>query len=211
MITKKISKRGRPRGFDVEKAIAIATELFHQRGYDSVGVAELSKTIGITAPSLYAAFGSKRELFERVLGHYARGAGSWLPETLNSEETLTEAMTALFLRAAETYTSNPECPGCLVMDSTRNCNDDEVRSLAAGFRQVTRQLICDRITAGAPDLDPFEARALANYTIVILAGLSGSARDGMDSEALKNAASIAATGFNCQLQQRDGETSQIAI
>ncbi|MEO1446549.1 MAG: helix-turn-helix domain-containing protein, partial [Cyanobacteria bacterium J06635_11] len=80
--TKKIGKRGRPRGFDLDSAIATALDLFHRRGYDGVGVAELSKSIGITAPSLYSAFGNKRSLFERVLKQYVTTNGGWLPAAL---------------------------------------------------------------------------------------------------------------------------------
>ena len=44
-----------------------ALALFHERGYDAVGVAELSQATGVKPPSLYAAFGSKQGLFERAV------------------------------------------------------------------------------------------------------------------------------------------------
>ena len=199
MIAKK--KRGRPRGFDVEQAIAMAMDLFHRHGYDGVGVAELSKTIGITAPSLYSAFGSKRELFEQVLQRYVRGDGCWLPKALAIGDTLEAAIFNLFVQAAENYAANPEKPGCLVMDSTRNCNDAEVQSITTSFRDMTRQLICDRITTSELNLTESQVDLLANYTVMILVGLSGSARDGMNAHALKATAEIAATGFVRQLEQ----------
>ena len=67
----KISKpRGRPRSFDTDEAIDTAMKLFHGRGYDAVGVAELGEKLGITPPSFYAAFGSKAGLLERTLKRY---------------------------------------------------------------------------------------------------------------------------------------------
>ncbi|MGF1603132.1 MAG: TetR/AcrR family transcriptional regulator [Thermosynechococcaceae cyanobacterium] len=182
--------------------------LFHQRGYDGVGVAELSQAIGIAAPSLYSAFGSKRSLFERVLQFYVQANGVWLPAALAAEDRLEDAITYLFVRAAETYTKNPECPGCLVIDGTRNCGDAEAQALTAGFRQATRQLICDRITAGAPDLSDAAVNALSDYAITILVGLSGSARDGMAAEALRTTAEIAATGFIQRLRHYRHQTDQ---
>lgn len=201
MTTKKMLGRGRPRGFDLEAAIATAMDLFHRRGYDGVGVAELSKTIGITAPSLYSAFGSKCELFERVLQHYAQVAGGWLPEVLATEDRLEGLINRLFVQAAESYTASPDCPGCLILDGTRNCTDAQAQALTAGFRQMTRQLIRDRIAAAAPDLIALRVDALADYAITILVGLSGSARDGMTPEALRTTAEIAAAGFSQRLQQ----------
>lgn len=201
VVTKKIGKRGRPRGFDVDGAIATAMDLFHRRGYDGVGVAELSKEIGITAPSLYSAFGSKRELFERVLQRYVQEKGCWLPAALAEGETLEAAISNLFVQAAENYAANPEKAGCLVMDATRNCTDVGALGMTAGFRQATRQVICDRIKKDDPNLTPSQSDALANYAIVMLVGLSGSARDGMGPDDLRTTAKIAAEGFTQQLNQ----------
>ncbi|MEO1685488.1 MAG: TetR/AcrR family transcriptional regulator [Cyanobacteria bacterium J06631_12] len=199
--TKKMQKRGRPRGFDVDSAIATALELFHRRGYDGVGIAELSKSIGITAPSLYAAFGNKRSLFEQVLKRYAQTSGGWLPAVLAQEGELEEIIADFFWRAAEVYTADADCCGCLIMDATRNCSDEAAKALTDGFKLATRQLICDRLKAGSSDLSASAVEALANYICMVLVGLSGSARDGMDAAQLKAAAEIASKGFNQQLQQ----------
>lgn len=199
MVTKKIAKRGRPREFDIEEAVAIASNLFHQRGYDGVGVADLSKTIGITAPSLYTAFGSKRELFERSLKHYIQVNGGWLPEALNSGENLVAAIAALFNRAADVYTADDECLGCLVIDGTRNCRDAKAQKMTAGFRRATWGMVRDRIHSGASNLAEAQTDVLADYVVMILVGLSGSARDGMSTDALQTTAKIAAIGFEQQL------------
>ncbi|MEL7053243.1 MAG: TetR/AcrR family transcriptional regulator [Cyanobacteria bacterium J06588_5] len=200
MTTKEIKKRGRPRSFDLDKAIATALDLFHRRGYDGVGVAELSKAMGITAPSLYSAFGNKRSLFEQVLKHYVQTQGGWLSAALEQEGDLESAMAHFFLRAAEVYTANPDRCGCLVMDATRNCGDEAAKALTAGFQQATRALICDRITQGAPEISSAAADTLADYVTMILVGLSGSARDGVSAESLRATAEIAAAGFEKKLQ-----------
>lgn len=183
-------------------------KLFHQRGYDGVGVAELSKAIGITAPSLYSAFGNKQSLFEQVLQRYVQVNGGWLPAALAAEETLDHTITHLFLRAAEIYSADPERPGCLVIDGTRNCCNDEARLLTAGFRQATRQLIGDRIATDEPNLSKAAINTLSDYALTILVGLSGSARDGMTAETLAATAEIAATGFSQQLQHYRDEADQ---
>lgn len=203
MVTKEKSGRGRPRKFDVDKAISQAMDLFHQNGYDGVGVAELSKTIGITAPSLYAAFGSKRELFRQVLQRYAQTQGSWLPKALAEGDSLEQSIALLFSKAAEVYSADPDRPGCLVIDGTRNCGDVEVCELTAEMRRAAREVVRDLITTAAPNLAASEADALADYVAMILVGLSGCARDGVGVEALRTSAEIAAEGFVRRLQQYD--------
>ncbi|MEO1391942.1 MAG: TetR/AcrR family transcriptional regulator [Cyanobacteria bacterium J06634_5] len=207
MTTKKIGKRGRPRGFDLDSAIATALDLFHRRGYDGVGVAELSKSIGITAPSLYSAFGNKRSLFERVLKQYVTTNGGWLPAALAEEGDLGRVIPHLFVRAAEVYTSDPEHCGCLVMDSTRNCGDEAAKALTAGFQQATWQLVCDRITAGEPNLPDAGVTALSDYAMTILMGLSSRARDGLSTASLTETATIAGIGFSQRLHQYREERS----
>ena len=201
MATKKISKRGRPRGFDLDNAIAIALDLFHRKGYDGVGVAELSKSIGITAPSLYSAFGNKRSLFEQVLKQYVKANGGWLPAVLSEEGQLAEVITHLFVRAAEVYTTDSEHCGCLVMDATRICGDEEAKALTAGVQQATWQLICDRITAGEPKLSNYQTETLSHYAMTILMGLSSRAREGLSAASLIEIATIAGEGFSQRLQQ----------
>lgn len=193
-ISKAIAKRGRPRGFELESALETAMDLFHRRGYDGVGIAELSKAIGVSAPSLYAAFGNKRSLFAKVLQCYVQAHGGWLPTALASEDTLEATMLSVFTQAAETYAANAEKPGCLIIDGTRNCTDAEAQQVTAGYRQATAQLIRDRILL-TPALTAAAADSLANYAVTILVGLSGSARDGMDIDTLRTTAKIAAEGF----------------
>ena len=72
--TEKIRKRGRPRAFDREAALATASTLFHAHGYEGVGVAALADAMGINPPSLYAAFGCKAALYDEVLSRYDAAA-----------------------------------------------------------------------------------------------------------------------------------------
>ena len=204
MVAKQKNGRGRPRTFDVERAIAQAMDLFWRRGYDGVGVAELSKTIGITAPSLYSAFGSKRELFERVLERYVQTQGVWLPEALGAGETLGGAISELFLRAAQVYSADPERPGCLVIDGTRNCGDVGACELAAAMSRATWGLVRDRIVAAEPGLAAAEVERLADYVVMVLVGLSGRARDGTGAEVLRECGAIAALGFEQRLREYIG-------
>src|SRR5215510_3406628 len=64
------SRGGRPRGFDRDQALDVAMRLFWRHGYEGVSVGDLTARLGIAAPSLYAAFGSKAELYRAALVRY---------------------------------------------------------------------------------------------------------------------------------------------
>ena len=200
MTAKQTPKRGRPRGFDVDEALSVAKRLFHQRGFDGVGVAELSQAIGVTAPSLYSAFGSKCDLFGRVLEKYVAEEGGWIVTALEEGETVVLAIELLFERASEAYTVDAERPGCLVLDGTRNCTDDCARSLTAKLQRGTWELLYERIAREFPQ----QAAVLANYVLVILMGLSAAARDGSSREELAASGRIAAAGLSIKLAEGIG-------
>ncbi|MFZ1921916.1 MAG: helix-turn-helix domain-containing protein [Xanthobacteraceae bacterium] len=60
----------RPREFDETTALEAAIECFWQRGYEATSMRDLAASMGLTAPSLYNAFGDKQELFGRALERY---------------------------------------------------------------------------------------------------------------------------------------------
>ena len=68
---------GRPREFDVDKALDLALQVFWRKGYEGASMADLTETMGITKPSLYSAFGNKEELFRKALDRYVDGPGGW--------------------------------------------------------------------------------------------------------------------------------------
>ena len=60
-----------------------ALELFSQRGYDAVGVREVVEAVGVTKPTLYHYFDSKRGLLEALL---KREAGQMLSQILQAAQ-----------------------------------------------------------------------------------------------------------------------------
>src|ERR1700730_12987718 len=75
---------GRPREFDTEKALDLAMELFWRKGYEGTSLSDLTSTLGITRPSLYAAFGNKEGLFRIVLDRYEARAGRYRSNALEA-------------------------------------------------------------------------------------------------------------------------------
>src|SRR6267154_1991760 len=73
---------GRPREFEVDKALDVALQVFWRKGYEGASMADLTEAMGITKPSLYAAFGNKEELFRKALDRYVDGPGGYFQVAL---------------------------------------------------------------------------------------------------------------------------------
>lgn len=63
-------QRGRPRQYDREAALRAARTVFWEKGFSATSVDDLCAAMGISKPSLYAAFRNKLALYLEVLGHY---------------------------------------------------------------------------------------------------------------------------------------------
>ena len=75
---------GRPREFDIDKALDTAGELFWRNGYERTSLSDLTEAIGITPPSFYFAFGNKEKLFKQVVDRYQSGHLGFFGEALRS-------------------------------------------------------------------------------------------------------------------------------
>lgn len=161
---------GRPRSFDRAQALDVARDAFWERGFEQTSLADLTASMGIGAPSLYAAFGSKRELFEQAVKRYLEDLDRGLADALDASSTR-EAVERTLRSAADHYTARARPRGCLVMSEP----------LLVDERDRIQNAIADRIKRGQREGDvPADAdpRVLADYVVTVLAGLSTRARDG---------------------------------
>lgn len=186
MTTNISSTRGRPRRFNPEEAVVTAQRLFHEKGYDAVSVADLTKTLGINPPSFYAAFGSKAGLYARILDRYAETGAIPLTRIFSAERPLAEALAEVLVEAARHYAADPGATGCMVLEGTRS-NDPEARDAACGYHVAAQDLIREHIAARYPQ----EADRLADFVSTTMAGLSASARHGQSLERLLATARLA--------------------
>ncbi|WP_339764287.1 TetR/AcrR family transcriptional regulator [uncultured Hoeflea sp.] len=186
-MTTKISRpRGRPRRFDADQAVATAQKLFHARGYDAVGVADVAEALGINPPSFYAAFGNKAGLYTRVLERYAATGAIPLQDLLRPDRPVAECLAALLEQAARHYAADPGAAGCLVIEGSR-ANDPDARQAACAYRVAAETVIRDFIAARVPE----EAERLTDFVGTVMAGLSAQARNGHGLERLLATARLA--------------------
>lgn len=111
-----MAQMGRPRTFDRDEAITQAMHLFWEHGYDATSLSQLKASIGggITAPSFYAAFGSKQALFHEVVERYLSTHGR-VTESLFDPALPPRTAIELTLRRSASMQSEAGHPtGCLV-------------------------------------------------------------------------------------------------
>lgn len=187
--------RGRPREFDVDRALDRALEVFWRKGYEGASLPDLTRAMGINRPSLYAAFGNKEELFRRALDRYAEGPAAYVREALN--EPTARAVAERLLDGSVDLLTDPRNPhGCLMVQGALACGD-----ASASVRQ---ELIARRMAAEAAVRRRFErARAdgdlpaatdpadLARYVVTVIRGMSVQAAGGASRKELRRVAELA--------------------
>lgn len=182
---KPAAKRVR-RAFDRDRALAVALREFWTHGYETTSVASLTKAMGINPPSLYAAFGDKRQLFSEAVRLYASTYGSRPLEGPDARTTV-EGMLR-FLAADYTDPSHP--PGCFVITAATNCGpgSQDVKEELRGMREATKAAIAAVIRADvdagrlAADVD---AEGLATFYAAVIQGMNQQACDGVGQAGLE--------------------------
>ncbi|MDD9378806.1 TetR/AcrR family transcriptional regulator [Streptomyces sp. ZAF1911] len=187
-------QRGRPRSFDRDEALDKAMLAFWERGYEATSISDLTASLGISAPSLYAAFGDKRKLFDEVVVVYGGRYGDFAAVALAEEPTARAAVGRVLHEAAEVYTDPAHPPGCMVISAAVNTTSDEVAEALRVRREANLVAFESRIRADvAAGVLPAgtDTWALARYAGAVLQGMSQQSRDGAGREELEAVAELA--------------------
>ncbi|MBD0709617.1 MULTISPECIES: TetR/AcrR family transcriptional regulator [unclassified Streptomyces] len=191
-----VTKRGRPRNFDRDVALAQATRLFWEHGYEGTSIADLTRAMGISPPSLYAAFSDKRTLFTEVVDHYGGTFGAFMGRALDGESDVRAGFGRMLREAAVSYTDPLHPAGCLVITAATNCSTqtaDVERDLrerrVSNVRDFERRLTEAKTAGTLPE--GVEPRDLAVYFAAVVQGMSQQARDGASAAELGRVAELA--------------------
>jgi len=181
--------KGRPREFCPDAALAAALGVFWARGYEGASMAELTEAMGITKPSLYAAFGNKEALFGRALDLYEREKLAYTREAL--EQRSARGVAEYLMRGAVANQCSADGPkGCMGVVSSTACGSEGegVKAEIIKRRASTRNALVARFRRAhrEGDLQPHvDPEALTAYLFAILQGMavqagSGAARDELE-------------------------------
>jgi AcrR family transcriptional regulator len=174
---------GRPRTFDREGALVLAMERFWRDGYEATTVSRLTAEMGITPPSLYAAFGDKDQLFAAAATCYYDAVAAATARELDAPTAL-EGVRRMLSTTAAAHTDPETPPGCFMLTEPR----------LADSRARIRALIAKRLERGIAEGDlpaRLSADDTAGFLMAVLGGMSTRARDGGSRAEVEGIAAMA--------------------
>ncbi len=185
-----MARRGRPRSFDREDALRRAMEVFWALGYEGATLTGLQEAMGgITAPSFYAAFGSKEDLFREAVELYSKTLGVPMMKALAEEPTARASLEALLQAAVEAFCRPGKPRGCLLVLGAINSMpaNKSVRDHLRGLRARRQKVIQERLQRGVAEGElpsSLDLGALASFYTTVVDGLAIQARDGASRKTL---------------------------
>jgi AcrR family transcriptional regulator len=169
-------RRGRPRAYNPQTAIARAAETFWKAGYAGTSLDDLVEATGMNRPSLYAAFGDKRDLYLKTLEYYREEGRELARAAIADDPPLRVFLKRFYDKALDLYLD--EGPrGCYSIGTaaTVAAVDDKVRAFLAESMHTTDGFLKHQIEQAkergeiAPDADPAALAYLATATLHTLA------------------------------------------
>ena len=183
------TNRGRPREFCTDKALAAALRVFWAKGYEGASMADLTEAMGITKPSLYAAFGNKEALFVKTLDLYEAEKLAYTRTAL--EQPTAKGVAEAILRGAlANMTGHNEPHGCLGVISQMACGAEAepIKAAVVERRASSQRAVVERFARAKEEGDlpaHVDPQALTGYLFAILQGLAVQAGSGASADALE--------------------------
>jgi len=171
-------RRGRPRAYEPEVALGKALDLFRKDGFAATSLDELSAATGMNRPSLYAAFGDKRELYIKSYARYRTDARAAMVEIFRGELPIRERLKRIYAAALDIYVADVSEPqGCFTVMTAASeaVADPEIRAMVLdGFAELDKAFAsCFRRAKEKrelpPSADPVVLAQLASATIHTIA------------------------------------------
>ena len=187
----------RPRAFDIDEALDQAMLVFWRVGYDAASLDDLTAAMGINRPSLYAAFGSKEELFRRALERYSEGPSGYEAEALALPRAR-DVAEALLRGGMRLQTGEHTPHGCLAVFAALSGPDSRstVGSALVDARVTGERALLERFER-ARDEDDLPAEAdpaqFADFVRALVYGMTVKAANGATREELDRVIDLAMT------------------
>jgi AcrR family transcriptional regulator len=197
----------RPRTFDSDEVLDKAMQVFWHLGYDGASMAELTKAMDLNSTSIYAAYGSKRKLFDAVLDRYDSRRLSNISEKILSAGSAQEVAERALYSIAEGMVAPGKPLGCLLLQSgvSTGTSTDVPRELARR-RKMVETMFRERfeLAKASGDLDhDSDPASLALFISTIWDGIGIQAAAGATHEQLREVARRALIGWNAQSEAFD--------
>lgn len=171
-------RRGRPRAYQPDVALGKALDLFRKDGFAATSLDDLSAATGMNRPSLYGAFGDKRELYIKSYGRYREDARAAMGSIFGEDLPIRRRLERIYAAALDIYLSGESGPrGCFTVMTAASeaVNDPDIRVMVLeGFAELDKAFAaCFRVAKEKGELpesaDPAVLAQLASATVHTIA------------------------------------------
>lgn len=193
---------GRPREFDINRALEAATQQFWSTGYEATSLQDLLQSMSLSKSSLYQTFGNKHELFIRCLGYYQQTMVNELNIKLaNSisvrqflysflDDVISEVKDCSSQNSSQSSSSSGTKKGCFLVNTANElCQRDAIiaEAVSVGTASVAK-VFCRAIEQGKKqqEIDVSQTTdSLVSYLITSISGLRTMVKAGTEEKLLK--------------------------
>lgn len=188
--------RGRPKCFNAQQALEKAMLMFWQYGYEATSISDLTKALGITAPSLYSTFGDKADLFEKCLDFYIEHEACAIDQIFMQAKTSKIAIELYFRENLNRLVQANKPKGCMLVVATMNCSDSNlsIQKQLLLKRNQSKAKIYARLKQGQLQgeiPETVDLNVMTDFYVTLLQGMTIQARDGADQKQLAGVVDMA--------------------
>jgi AcrR family transcriptional regulator len=189
-------RRGRPRTYEPEVALGKALDLFRKEGFAATSLDDLSAATGMNRPSLYGAFGDKRELFIKSYQRYREDARAAMAGIFRDELPIRQRLARIYAVALDIYLSGDSPRGCFTVMTAASeaVSDPDIRAMVLeGLAELDKAFAaCFRRAKEKGELpasaDPVALAQIASSTIHTIAIRARARTPRKELEAIVNGA-----------------------
>jgi AcrR family transcriptional regulator len=184
-------RRGRPRAYQPEIALGKALDLFRKGGFAATSLDDLSAATGMNRPSLYGAFGDKRDLYIKSYQRYRDDARAAMLDIFRDELPIRERLARIYAVALDIYLSGEAGPrGCFTVMTAASeaVADPEIRAMVLeGFAELDKAFAaCFRLAREEGELPAAaDAQVLAQLASATIHTIAIRARAGVPRKELE--------------------------
>jgi AcrR family transcriptional regulator len=184
-------RRGRPRAYEPDVALGKALDLFRKDGFAATSLDDLSDATGMNRPSLYGAFGDKRELYIKSFQRYRDDARAAMRDIFRQEMPIRKRLARIYAIALDIYLSGESGPrGCFTVMTAASeaVTDPEIRAMVLdGFSELDKAFAsCFRLAKERGELpESVDSQALAQLASATIHTLAIRSRAGVPRKELE--------------------------
>jgi AcrR family transcriptional regulator len=187
---------GRPREFDRDAALEAAMLLFWRKGFAAASMSDLCDAMGISSPSLYAAFGSKEALYLEAVEYYARTIGPPVWDKLAGGATARAGIENLLIAWTESLPKSRATPaGCMALLAA--VGDEWPAAIVRVVKKVRLEMLgtlrsrLETAVARGELPASTDIDGLSRFYLSVFQGMAVQAKDGATSAELRAVAAAA--------------------